>query len=129
GHGKDGPDGERVWALFCSGCVTEYDTFTMQEGEEVPCAECGRMVAAGHLRVRLLDSQTTYKGVCPACAERADQGGKTLLSTFLIAGAFLVGAGVVLWLMKCSPPRRDARAAAVPPSSAETPRRTIALVP
>jgi hypothetical protein len=45
-------------------------------------------------------SQTQYLGLCPACANEADKGGRGVLWTLLIVFALFAAFGVLCWLMK-----------------------------
>lgn len=100
--------GRRVCGLFCPECTSRYDRMTVPVDKKVPCAQCGRSVPAGQIRVRSVNdtevtgavasSQTQFLGICQRCAQEADRAGSNILWTFFGVSFLFVLFLLVCWL-------------------------------
>jgi hypothetical protein len=102
--------GARIHGLFCPECTSRYDRMAVGGTRPVACARCGQPVQPGQIRLRSFTeteqqgavavSQTEYLGLCPACADEADKGGRGILWTMLIVFVLFAVVGLICWLMK-----------------------------
>jgi hypothetical protein len=100
---------ERVWGMFCPECLAAYDSLAIPRFELKPCAQCGKMVAAGELRLRQINEklgagalawhQTVMVGLCSDCTKTLDSGSKAFVSSMAVLLA-LVGLFIlVCWIV------------------------------
>jgi hypothetical protein len=83
-----------VWGLYCPPCLDVYDRFSIPQFELKPCAQCGKMVAAGELHIRQINEklgagalawhQATMAGVCSDCAKSVDLRPRSFVSSMAV---------------------------------------------